>query len=74
VFVVDVDRPTDDHGIPPQLLFCEFAAVGFELVEFVRMPELGSYYAQFEAIGPRPEPEAIIPCGEQGQKQGSAPR
>jgi ubiquinone/menaquinone biosynthesis C-methylase UbiE len=73
VIVVDVDRPTDEHGIPPQLLFCEFAAVGFGLVEFVRMPELASYYAQFEAVGPRPEPGAIDPCGEQGQDDGNAP-
>ncbi|MEN9683568.1 MAG: hypothetical protein RLZZ427_1319 [Pseudomonadota bacterium] len=62
VVVVDVDRPTDQHGIPPALLFCEFQAVGFRLVEFVRKPELNGYYAQFEASGPRPEPAAIKPC------------
>jgi ubiquinone/menaquinone biosynthesis C-methylase UbiE len=73
VIVVDVDRPADEHGIAPQLLFCEFQAVGFRLVEFVRKPELAGYYAQFEAVGPRPEPGAIIPCGEQGQNKGSAP-
>src|SRR5687767_143988 len=73
VIVVDVDRPTDEHGIPPQLLFCEFAAVGFKLVEFVRKPELAGYYAQFEAVGDRPEPPDIIPCGEQGQSKGNAP-
>ncbi len=73
VIVVDVDRPTDRHGIPPQLLFCEFAAVGFGLVEFVSKPELGGYYAQFEAVGERPQPSDIIPCGEQGQNKGNAP-
>lgn len=73
VVVVDVDRPTDEHGIPPQLLFCEFQALGFSLEEFVRMPELAVYYAQFEAVGERPEPSAIIPCGEQGQNKGRAP-
>jgi ubiquinone/menaquinone biosynthesis C-methylase UbiE len=73
VIVVDIDRPTDEHGIPPQLLFCEFAAVGFQLEEFVSKPELAGYYAQFKAVGPRPEPSAIIPCGEQGQNKGSAP-
>ena len=73
VIVVDTDRPTDEHGIPPQLLFCEFAAVGFNLVEFVRMPELASYYAQFEAVGPRPVPREIEPCGEQDQDHGNAP-
>lgn len=73
VIVVDIDRPTDEHGIAPQLLFCEFAAVGFRLVEFVRKPELAGYYAQFEAVGPRPEPHQITPCGEQGQNKGNAP-
>ncbi|PLK25790.1 class I SAM-dependent methyltransferase [Novosphingobium sp. TH158] len=62
VIVVDVDRPTDKHGIPPALLFCEMGAVGFRLVQFVRKPELTGYYAQFEATGPRPEPAAIKPC------------
>ncbi|HEY6815226.1 MAG TPA: class I SAM-dependent methyltransferase [Croceibacterium sp.] len=73
VVVVDVDRPTDEHGIAPQLLFCEFAALGFRLVEFVRKPELAGYYAQFEALGERPEPDAITPCGAQGQDKGNAP-
>lgn len=62
VIVVDVDRPTDQHGIPPKLLFCEFDRVGFRLVEFVRKPELAGYYAQFEAVGDRPQPEEIEPC------------
>lgn len=62
VVVVDVDRPTDQHGINPRLLFCEFGQVGFRLVEFVRKPELAGYYARFEAIGDRPEPAAIKPC------------
>ena len=73
VIVVDVDRPADQHGIAPQILFCEFEQVGFRLVEFVRKPELAGYYAQFEAVGPRPQPSAITPCGEQGQNKGSAP-
>lgn len=62
VIVVDVDRPTDQHGIPPALLFCEFAAVGFRLAEFVRKPELQGYYAQFEAGQGRPQPKDIEPC------------
>ncbi len=62
VIVVDVDRPTDKHGIPPALLFCEMGAVGFRLVQFVRKPELTGYYAQFEATGQRPEPSAIKSC------------
>jgi ubiquinone/menaquinone biosynthesis C-methylase UbiE len=62
VIVVDVDRPTDQHGIPPGLLFCEFGRVGFRLTQFVRKPELQGYYAQFEAAGERPPPAAIEPC------------
>ncbi len=62
VIVVDVDRPTAMHGIPPRQLFCEFAAVGFRLTEFIRKPELTGYYAQFEAFGDRPNPPEIKPC------------
>lgn len=74
VIVVDVDRPTDQHGIDPQLLFCEFEAVGFRLVEFVRKPELAGYYAQFEAVGSRPEPQDIVSCSAQGENKGRAPQ
>lgn len=73
VIVVDVDRPADQHGLRPQLLFCEFQAVGFRLVEFVRRPELAGYYAQFEAVGPRPEPDAIEPCRDAGNETETAP-
>lgn len=66
VIVVDVDRPTDQHGINPRLLFCEFGQVGFRLVEFVRKPQLAGYYAQFEAVGERPEPGDIKPCRQNG--------
>ena len=63
VIVVDRDRPTDQHGIPPLLLQCEFEAVGFRLVEFVRKPEILGYYAQFEKdAGARPAAGAILPC------------
>ncbi len=73
VVVVDVDRPTDQHGISPNLLFCEFGHVGFRLVEFVRKPELAGYYAQFEAVGERPEPGNIKPCRQPGKaKSGTA--
>ncbi len=67
VIIVDVDRPTGTHGIPPAQLFCEFAAVGFRLTEFVRKPELTGYYAQFEAVGDRPAPSAIKPCHSRGK-------
>ena len=71
VIVVDVDRPTDRHGIPPALLFCEFGAVGFRLVEFVRKPSVTGYYAKFEAAGPRPDPAAIVPCRNSAPSAGA---
>jgi ubiquinone/menaquinone biosynthesis C-methylase UbiE len=71
VIVVDVDRPTDQHGIAPELLFCEFQALGFRLVEFVRKPELKGYYAQFEVAGNRPAPAAIKPCPATKGKLGA---
>ena len=64
VIVVDVDRPTSQHGIPPKLLFCEFERVGFRLAEFVRKPEIAGYFARFEAVGKRPEPHEIEPCSQ----------
>ncbi|MEO6153808.1 MAG: methyltransferase domain-containing protein [Croceibacterium sp.] len=72
VIVVDLDRPTDRHGIAPQLLFCEFAALGFRLSEFVRKPELAGYYAQFTADGTRPEPDQIKPCSQNLIEQPAA--
>jgi len=68
IVVVDIDRPTNQHGIAPALLFCELEGVGFRLVEFVRKPEIEGYYAQFEAVGTRPEPAAIKPCRLQGRE------
>jgi SAM-dependent methyltransferase len=62
VVVVDADRPTDRHGTPPRLLICEFAAVGYQLTRFERLPESESYFAQFEPAGPRPEPADIPVC------------
>ena len=66
VIVVDVDRPTDQHGIDPLLLSCEFRRAGYELVAFKDAPELSGYYAQFKAAESRPEPEEIIPCSADG--------
>jgi SAM-dependent methyltransferase len=63
VIVVDRDRATDQHGIPPKLLFCEFAAVGYRLTGFSEELKLGGYIARFTLSGPRPEPEAIKTCG-----------
>jgi ubiquinone/menaquinone biosynthesis C-methylase UbiE len=62
VVVVDADRPTQNHGTPPELLKCEFAAVGFTQVALHRMPSAGGYLALFKVAGDRPEPGTIKPC------------
>ena len=62
VVVVDADRPTRNHGTPPALLKCEFAAVGYTEVDTDDMPSAGGYIATFRATGPRPAPEAIRAC------------
>ena len=62
VIVVDIDRATDQHGIDPLLLSCEFKAAGYELVTFKDAPELAGYYAQFKAAATRPVPGEIKPC------------
>ncbi|MEO9635559.1 MAG: class I SAM-dependent methyltransferase [Parasphingorhabdus sp.] len=62
VIVVDVNRDFAQHGIPPKQLFCEFEAVGYELVGFMERPELGGYFAKFRAKGPPILPGKITPC------------
>ncbi len=62
VVVVDADRPTQNHGTPPPLLKCEFAAVGYVQTGVQEMPSAGGYLATFRREGVRPDPAAIKPC------------
>lgn len=62
VIVVDVDRPFAQHGIPPKQLFCEFEAVGYQLIGYMERPELGGYFARFRPVGKAPLPGKIKPC------------
>ncbi|MBO9714407.1 MAG: methyltransferase domain-containing protein [Sphingomonas sp.] len=68
VVVVDADRPTQNHGTPPALLKCEFAAVGFEQVSMAPMPSAGGYIALFRTKGERPEPGTIKACRDPAQQ------
>src|SRR3546814_11680926 len=61
VIVVDADRVPQNHGMPPKLLECEFAAVGYKLVEMREMPSAGGYSARFRPVGPPPPPDATTP-------------
>ena len=62
VIVVDADREPKRHGMPPELLECEFAAVGLKVSR--REPLAGgeSYFTAFRLAGARPEPAQIKPC------------
>ena len=74
VVVVDIDRPTNQHGIGPLLLSCEFEQVGFTLETFKDAPELAGYYAQFKRAASRPAPQAIEPCKQQPGTTGDTAR
>ena len=62
VGIVDVDRPTQDHGTPSALLRCEAAAVGYRQVDFVSLAPAEGYLAIFVPPDRLPAVEAIKPC------------
>jgi SAM-dependent methyltransferase len=57
VGVIDMDRPTPDHGTPPGLLRCELAAVGYRQLDFVWLAPADGYLAIFTP------PETLSPAG-----------
>lgn len=65
VIVVDADRPVKQHGMPPEQLKCEFAAVGLDPVKFTMLTGGEVYLMGFRMARPRPEPEKIQPCKAQ---------
>lgn len=64
VGVEELDRPTGQHGTPPDLLRCEFAAVGYRHVSTTPLSGGLGYFAIFEAPSPDRlvKPAAIRPC------------
>ena len=62
IIVVESETPIGRHGLPHTLLFCEFEAIGYVLVEYVERPDIKGYYARFERGKKRTEPEAINAC------------
>lgn len=64
VGIVDLDRPTWQHGTPRDLLRCELSAAGYREAAFHSLEGKVGYLAVFEAPAPeaRPEPGAIRPC------------
>ncbi|HYM04360.1 MAG TPA: class I SAM-dependent methyltransferase [Stellaceae bacterium] len=62
VAVIDLDRPTEAHGTPHELLLCEFHALGFRQTEWGWLRAKAEYLAVFESSAPPPAPEQIKPC------------
>lgn len=62
VVVVDANRPVKRHGMPPEQLRCELAALNLERIKFSMLPGGDAYLMTFRVAGPRPAPEAIKPC------------
>lgn len=62
IIVVESDSPVGRHGMPHTLLFCEFEAIGYVLVEYTERPDIKGYFARFARGKARTEPEAIQTC------------
>lgn len=62
IIVVESETPVGRHGLPHTLLFCEFEAVGYVLVEYLERPDIQGYFARFERGKTRPAPDAIRAC------------
>jgi hypothetical protein len=60
--VVDSDRPTNRHGIPPAQLKCEFAAIGLQPVTAKVLTGGEGYLMAFRVAAERPAPDKIKPC------------
>ncbi|HEY8434429.1 MAG TPA: class I SAM-dependent methyltransferase [Sphingomicrobium sp.] len=62
VVVVDADRPTARHGMPPAQLRCELAALKLQPVKFTMLAGGEAYLMAFRIAGDRPAPDAIKAC------------
>lgn len=62
IMVVETDRAVGKHGIPHRLLFCEFEAIGYLLVEYIERPDIEGYVARFKRGKARREPDQIKTC------------
>jgi hypothetical protein len=60
--VVDANRPVKQHGMPPEQLKCEFAALGLQPVKFSMLTGGDVYLMSFRLAAPRPAPASIQPC------------
>jgi ubiquinone/menaquinone biosynthesis C-methylase UbiE len=64
VGIVDLKRPTAEHGTPIALLRCELAAVGYRAIATYQLAGDGGYLAVFSPPSPadRKPPGEIVAC------------
>lgn len=62
IVVVESDSKIGSHGLPHTLLFCEFEAVGYVLMEYTERPDIKGYFARFQRGAARTDPDAIRVC------------
>jgi len=62
IVVVESESRIGSHGLPHNMLFCEFEAVGYVLVEYTERPDIKGYFARFQRGPKRPDPAAIKAC------------
>ena len=66
VGIVDLERPTSQHGTPIALLHCELTAVGYRKIATYQLAGDGGYLAVFSAPeqAGRKSPRDIVACGD----------
>jgi len=62
IVVVEANRPVRQHGMPPNVLRCEFAALGMQPVKAAMLSSGENYLMAFRITAPRPAPDKIQTC------------
>ena len=62
IVVVEASRPVKQHGMPPKVLRCEFAALGMQPVKAAMLSSGENYLMAFRITAPRPAPDKIQTC------------
>ena len=67
--IVDLERPTSEHGTPIKLLRCELAAVGYHEIATYQLAGDGGYLAVFSAPDKKDQksPRTIAACGNHAE-------
>jgi SAM-dependent methyltransferase len=64
--IVDIERPTSEHGTPIELLHCELSAVGYREIATYQLAGDGGYLVVFSPpeAAARKSPRDIVACGD----------